>query len=393
MVIDHTYTPAEQPIATTQSRKKFSIGVPRCESASERRFPLTPEGVSILVERGFSVDIETGASQSIHYNDNQYAAVGARIVDRDTALSRDIVINLAPMMARDVRRMRRGALLMTLFEPEKQKPDALRELLRQGIIAIAIDLIEDNEGNSPFADILAEIDGRASIATASALLADSVHGKGILLGGVAGVVPCEVTIIGSGIAACAAARSAAGLGATVRMFDDDVYSLRRASRELGPWLVGSSLHPRVLSSALRTADVVIATPTRNAVDIDSGMVASMKRGAITFDLTPTQQAFPSIPHIDLALATPRDNAPADMSRTCYTNAGSAVPRTAAMALSDTFTTTLQSIVSCDGVTNAIKLVPGLQRAVYTFLGKVVNSRIASIVKLRRVDINIYLTLS
>lgn len=393
MMINRQYTPAEQPVATALARKKFSIGLPRCESASERRFPLTPECVSMLVDNGFSIDIESGAGATIHYTDNQYAAAGANIVDRDTALRRDIVIHLAPITARDVRRMRRGALLLSLFEPEKQSPDAIRELLRQGIIAIAIDLIRDNEGNTPFADILAEIDGRASIATASALLADAIHGKGILLGGVAGVIPCEVTIIGSGIAACAAARSAAGLGAMVRMFDNDVYSLRRASRELGPWLVGSSLHPRVLASALKTADVVIVTPTRHSVDIDTSMVATMKRGVVTFDLTPTLSAFPSVTHVDLALARPADNSPRLNTRVCYTNAGSAVPRTAAMAMSDTFITTLQNIVSCDGVTNAIKLLPGLQRAVYTFLGKVVNTQIATLVRMRRVDINIYLTLS
>lgn len=393
MISDTTYTPAEQPVATVTGRHTFSIGLPKCNSRSERRFPLTPEGVSRLIERGFSVDIEQGAAESIHYTDNQYAAVGARIVDRPTALSRDIVIHLSPMSAPDIRKMRRGALLMTLLEAHKQQPDDIRQLLKQGIIAIAIDLIQDSRGNTPFADILAEIDGRASVATASSLLADAVHGKGILLGGVAGVVPCEVTIIGSGIAACAAARSAAGLGAMVRMFDDDVYSLRRASRELGPWLVGSTPHPRVLASALRTADVVIATPTNIPLTIDSDAAATMKRGVVTFDLTPSQTTFPSIRYIDLALANPGDNSPSHDTRVCYINAGSAVPRTAAMALSDTLTTTLANLLQCDGLTNAIKLLPGLQRAVYTFLGKVVNQRIASIVRLRRVDINIYLTLS
>lgn len=393
MNFDSQYTPAEQPAAIAKARHVFSIGLPASSSPSERRFPLTPEAVNLLVERGFSVDIEAGAAAPIHYTDNQYAAAGARIVDRATALSKDIVIHLAAMKRDDIRQMRRGALLFTLLDIDNQSPDSIRALLSQGIVAIAIDLIQDRMGNSPFADILAEIDGRASIATASSLLADSVHGKGILLGGVAGVVPCEVTIIGSGIAACAAARSAAGLGALVRMFDDDVYSLRRATRELGPWLVGSSLHPRVLTSALRTADVVIATPVSHPIAIDSDSVNMMKRGVITFDLTESQDAFPSILHVDLAQASPVDNSMAGTRRVCYINAGSAVPRTAAMALSDTFTTTLHNLVSCEGVTNAIKLLPGLQKAVYTFLGKTVNSEIAAKVNSRRVDINIYLTLS
>lgn len=393
MKTDFTPTPLEQPVATATGRRGLSIGLPRCNDPSERRFPLTPEACQILVERGFTVKIESEAASTIHYTDNQYLKAGAEIVSRSEALSCDMVLHLAPLAPADIRRMRRGALLFTLFALCRQSAETLRELLRCKVIAVAIDLIEDSRGNTSFADILAEIDGRASIATASSLLADAVHGKGILLGGVAGVVPCEVTIIGSGIAACAAARSAAGLGAMVRMFDNDVYSLRRATRELGPWLVGSSLHPRVLRNALRTADVVIATETGSPVAIGMDDVQIMKRGVVIFDLSTEATVFKSLPTIDLADASAVNNNINAPTRVTYINAGSAVPRTAAMALSDTFLTMLDKIVSCEGVNNALKLLPGLQRAVYTFLGKPVNSEIARLVGMRHVDISIYLTLS
>ncbi|MDE5929885.1 MAG: alanine dehydrogenase, partial [Muribaculaceae bacterium] len=130
------------------------------------------------------------------------------------------------------------------------------------INCIALDLIENSDSRKPFADILNEIDGRAALAIASSLLADSVHGKGILMGGVAGIVPCEVTVLGSGFDALAAARTAIGLGATVRMFDNDSYSLREADRMLGPAVITSAMHPRVLVSALRSADVVVAGANR-----------------------------------------------------------------------------------------------------------------------------------
>lgn len=387
-------TPLEQTAGIALGRRGFSIGLPRCVNQSERRFPLTPEAVDMLVERGFSVRMEAGAASAIHYPDSQYTRAGAEIVSREETLRSDIIIYLSSPSASDIRHMKRGAMLFTLLSAGMRDPSALRELLRCNIIAIGIDLIEDKKENRPFSDILSEIDGRAAIATASSLLADSIHGKGILLGGVSGIGPCEVTIIGSGIAACAAARSAAGLGAMVRMFDNDVYSLRRAARELGPWLVGSSLHRRVLENAFRTADVVIATDTDMPVVIDRSTVDTMKRGVITFDLTTGHTAvFPSMPRVDLADASALDNAMTSTSRVCYVNAGSAVPRTAAMALSNTFLTMLESIVSCDGVNNALKLLPGLQKAVYTFLGKVVNPDIARILGMRRVDINIYLTLS
>ena len=386
--------PQEQPVMTAAPRKLFSIGLPRCTDPGERRFPLTPEGAGMLVEQGFQIWMQEGAAETIHYTDNQYTSKGVRICGRDEALRADIVMHLAPLQPADIRKMRRGALLLTLSSMCRLTAATVRTLLERAIITVAIDLIHDSHGNSPFADILAEIDGRAAMARASSLLADSVHGKGILLGGVAGIVPCEVTVIGSGISACAAARSADGAGALVRMFDHDVYRLRRAERQLGGRVVTSALHPRVLSNALRTADVVIYTGVNPLPVFDRETVDLMKRGVIIFDLTSDcGRAFPSVPTIDLALASPLDISLTEPSRACYINAGSAVARTAAMALSNTFITMLRDLVDCEGVTNALKLLPGLQCAALTFLGKPVSAEVARKVGMRHVDVNIYLTLS
>ena len=392
-MIDPTLTPLESPLEVATARRGLSIGLPKVDGEREHRFPMTPQAVAMLTERGYRVYLEAGAAESIHYTDNQYAAAGARITSRAEAFRADMVMYLAPLTPAEVRSMRRGSMLFTFLQIGDQPPETLRELLRQRTIAIAIELIEDREGNTCFADILAEIEGRASVAIASSLLADGVHGKGILLGGVAGVIPCEVTIIGSGIAAVAAARSASGLGAIVKMFDDDVYSLRRASRELGPSMIGSSLHPRVFASALRTADVVIATDTASRVLVSADDVSIMKRGVVAMDVSRRRGVFPSLPEVNLAdprwLEDPRRRA----GRVVYVNAGNSVPRTASMALSDTFLTMLEKIISCDGVSNALKLIPGLQKAVFTFLGKAVNPAIARRVGVRHVDISLFLTFS
>ena len=199
-------TPQEQAQETCTAHRGFTIGLPACEYPYERRFPITPEAAGQLIERGFRVKMQENAAQCINYGDNSYMRVGVEISTREEALRSDIVIHLAPMTAPDVRKMRRGAMLLTLLKPSHQDCEAVKELLRRHVISIAVDLIEDSRGCTPFADILAEIDGRASIAMASSLLADSTRGKGILLGGVAGIIPCETLIIGSGIAACAAAR-------------------------------------------------------------------------------------------------------------------------------------------------------------------------------------------
>lgn len=385
--------PELSPVKT--SRRRLSIGLPKSADPAERRFPLTPEGAATLIDRGIEVNMETGASESIHYTDTRYAAAGVNIVPRVTAMGCDIVIYLDAPSVTDIRTMRRGAVLLTLFDASRLTAEAARALIDRHIIVIALDLIRDEADNTPFADILAEIDGRAAMACAGSLLADSYHGKGILLGGIAGIVPCEVTVIGSGIGAQAAARAASGAGATVRMFDNDIYRLRDASRQLGPWLITSVLHPHVLNNALRSADVIIytgCTPAEMVFDADA--VAGMKSGVIVFDLTTGRgDAFPSLHTIDLSKASPSRCNPLRQGRLCYINAGSAVPRTAAMALSNTLFTLLTRVIDFENIDTALKFIPGLQCAALAFLGKAVNPAFARIADVRAIDINIFLSLS
>lgn len=386
----------EEALKTASVQRRVTIGLPTPASATERRFPLTPEGAAMLIERGFNLLMQRGAAAGIHFSDDAYRRAGVELCDRNEALACDIVLHLPALTPADAGRLRKGAVLLSLLHLDQQDPMTLRMLLKRHIIAIALDLVSDEDGNLPFADILREIDGRAAMAIASSLLADNEHGKGILLGGIAGIVPCEVTVIGSDIAARSAARSALGLGAVVRMFDNDVYRLRAALHELGHSnVIGSALHPRVFAGALRTADIVIATPIRNPLEIGTDVVAEMKRGVIAFDLTnsPRSPFFPSLECIDLAMARPADVGPGDAVRTCYVNAGSAVPRTAAMALSTTLLTLFEDIVVCDGVTNALRLNNGLRRAAYTFLGKPVHPEIARRAGVRLIDINLFLNFS
>lgn len=390
-----TPTPQEQPVETVAGRRHITIGLPAGSTRGERRFPLTPEGAAMLAERGFDVKLEAGAADCIHFSDEAYRRAGARTVSRAEALGCDIVLLLPAIPAADARRLKTGAVLLSLSHFESRTSEAVAELLRRHVITIALDLITDESDNRPFADILAEIDGRAAMAIASSLLADPVHGKGILLGGVAAVVPCEVTVIGSGLAAVAAARTAIGLGATVRMFDNDVYRLREALMSLGPGVIGSSFHPRVFLSALRSADIVIATDvSARASAINSDSVGQMKRGVVCFDLSSSPgHTFPSMQTVDLDLASPADTNPSEQQRICYINAGNAVPRTVAMALSNTFVSMLDDILVCEGVANALRLNNGLRRAAFIFLGKCVDPTVAALLRVRLMDINLFLQFS
>lgn len=386
------YEPLEAPVEISLSRRNLTIGLPRCISSSEQRFPLTPEAVAGLVNRGFAVVMEENAAEKIHYPDSAYLRAGASISSRRATLEADIVIHLAPLPLADISCLRRGCLLLSLTNfSRKQGAEVIRRLLNHRVINIALDLIADEEGHLPFADILSEIDGRAAMVLASSMMGDPVNGKGILLGGIAGVNPCEVVILGSNLAACAAAKSAIGQGAIVRIFDDDIYRLRSALRRLGEGVFGSSIHPNALENALHTADVVITTALRSRVVVGADGEKVMKKGVIVFDLTDDPgKSFPAMPLVDVGEEAPRS--PLEGKHYCHYNVGSCVPRTAAMALSDTFLTLFDNIAGCGDYSSAIQLTGGLQRAALTFLGKAVNRQVAEIAGVRYTDINLLLAL-
>ena len=386
--------PLEEVLKATNVSRQAVIGLPASRGMLDHRFPLTPEGAGMLVARGFRVKMERGAAEHIHYSDDAYARCGVEITERAETLAADIIVYLPALDIADARMIKRGSLLLTFMHATEDDADVLRTLLKRHVIALALELLTDDAGRYPFADILREIDGRAAIAIASSLLADAIHGKGILFGGVAGVVPCEVMIIGADMAAIAAAQTAIGMGAIVKIFDNNVYRLRDAQRMLGPGATGSSLHPRVFESALRSADIVIATDAAGQAGIvDASLTGVMKRGVICFDLTGNPgSAFPSLQVIDLDLASPSDTS-SGPTRLCYVNAGNAVPRTVAMALGNTFVTMLDDILVCDGVANALKINAGLRAAAFTFLGKCVNRRVARLLGIRAVDINLFLQFS
>ena len=373
-------TTKEMPVAELTGRRQTSLGLPSGLAGGERRFPLTPEGAALLTDRGVDVRIEQGAGSSIHYADSAYERSGVHVGPRADCLRADAVISLAPLSLSETASLRRGTLLLTLSHSVTSSKAWAEALLRAGVNVVALDLVEADGGHKIFADILHEIDGCASMAIASALLTDPVHGKGILLGGVTGIVPCEVTVLGSGMGAIAAAHNALGLGATVRMFDNDLYSLRQASRVLNQRVIASALHPHVLEGALRSADVVVATPMTPPFQVDSAMVELMKRRALVFDLNPVPgHVFPSLPVFDLGEIEQRSLA-ATTARACYFNVGCQVPRTAAMALSNALISNLDLLLSANE--------GQLRGAILLWWGKAVSPRLAEMLGVRPLDFNL-----
>ncbi|MDE7397693.1 MAG: hypothetical protein K2M98_08210 [Muribaculum sp.] len=385
--------PNPQPVATAESRRSLRIGFPS-SATNGHTFPITPESAALLVDRGYTVTIETGAGGVIHYTDEAYTRRGVIVASRRDTLQCDIIVGLDGLTATEVSQMKRGATLLTLLIHRSINPDTVKALQQRHIHTIDLNMVEDQNGHRPFADILTEIEGRAAMTVAAFMLAHPEHGKGIMLGGVTGVIPCEVVVLGADIGARAAAQSALALGTIVRMLDNNPYGLREARLTLGPGVVTSALHPHVLVNSLRSADIVIASGLSYPHFIDAEAVNCMKRGVIVMDLSSdTRPAFPSLPLTDVSTALHPATNGLWGGRVCYTAPGRTVPRTAAMAISNTLIDVLPSISSATDIPNPMKMSRGIRMATCTLRGKVVDPECARAIGERPFDINLLMSCS
>lgn len=384
-----TPTPQECPTTTLTAGAQLTVGFP-ATGQTERRFPITPEAASELTSAGCRLIMQEGAAASIQYGDSAYARAGVTIASRTEALGADLVVSLALPEPDDVAQMRRHSALLTLtnvFTPggslTKGAHASLQAILERSITIVALDLIEDHHGNHPFADILAEVDGRAAIAIAASLLANPQLGKGILLGGVPGILPCETAIIGSSHAARAAARAASGLGSIVRIFDNDTFALRHALHSLGPWAIGSVLHRRTVETAVHSADIIILAERLPA--FHSEYRHTMKRGVVLIDLTGESCT-------DCPVCQASEPEPPSADRV-FVNPGNAVPRTAAMAISNAIVGLFQTTRGFSGFTGALRLPPYISKAVLSYRGKIVNEDLATAAGARCTDLSLFISMS
>ena len=252
------YIPRELLKEIGKVNSKLLVGLPRERYEGERRLALTPEAVDMLTERGHRVLVETDAGLGINYSDNHYSEAGAEIVDTPAEVYQaDIILKILPPLPEEVALMRPRSVLFSLIPFNLFDPRAFELMMAKRITAIAYELMADERGHFPVLNVTSEIEGAASITVASELLSNAQGGKGILLGGIPGVSPTEVVIVGAGNAGTVAARAALALGASVKVFDDDIGKLRRIQQALGQGLFTSTFHPNVLHNAFRSADVAI----------------------------------------------------------------------------------------------------------------------------------------
>ena len=384
--------PQEEVLQITSKTSELVIGIPKEESLQEKRVALVPEAVALLVARGHQVLIETGAGAQAHYSDGDYSESGARIVyDRRQAFQTGIVIKVEPPTMEEVELMGMRQTLISALQWTVQPTGLLAALAAKKITAIAWDFIQNENGIFPLVRAMGEIAGNSAVLIAGDLLAGP-HGRGTLFGGVSGVPPTEVVIIGAGTVGEFAARAALGLGATVKLFDDSPNRLIRLQNALGQRLWTSTLQPSVLSEALRTADVAIGairgTGQRTPMVVSEPMVAGMRKGTVVVDVTIDRGGC-----FESSRITSHERPTfieMEVIHYCVPNIPSRVSRTASKALSNIMAPLLLEFAADGGVEDSIKQNRLARSGVYMFHGSLTHPGLAIESKLPFKDLDLLL---
>jgi len=261
----HSLMPQEEKLETALKKNHLKIGIPAERKADERRIALIPDGVRLLTDHGNQVIVQRGAGKFAQYSDHEYAEAGATIVDEAREIYQtDLILKVAPPDLEELSWISKGKTLFSVLQQTSQSREWFELLLKQKIVALAYEHIQDKSGALPLLRSMSEIIGNLCVVVAAEYLCHPDFGKGKMLGGFPGVAPTEVVIIGSGNVAEFAARGFLGMGCLVKVFDNSMYKLRTLQNNLGQRVFTSALQPDLIGDALQTADVVVAAKHANS---------------------------------------------------------------------------------------------------------------------------------
>ena len=385
--------PKEEMLEVRKKKGNLFIGIPKETSFQERRVALVPEAVTLLVSNGHQVLMETKAGEGSNFTDNEYSEAGAQIVyDRKAIYSCDIILKVAPPSEEEVELMIGNQTFISALQISTQPKEILQKLTAKKVTAIAWDYIQDEEGVFSIVRTMGEIAGTTSILVAGELLSSFSQGKGMMLGGIAGVQPPEVVVIGAGTVGEFATRAALGLGASVKVFDNSLTRLRRLQNDLSLRVYTSIIQPKVLAKAVRRADVVIGalrSPIgRTPCVVSEEMIESMKSGSVLVDVSIDQggcfETSRVTNHIDPTFIKH------GVVHYCVPNIASRVSRTASFALSNTFSPMILEMGEKGGVNDLIRTHSGFRNGVYMYKGILTNEVLGKVFDLKYKDIHLLL---
>lgn len=375
-------------------QQRIFIGIPKETTLQENRVALAPHAVSTLTAHGHRVVVETGAGEKAHFSDYEYAEAGAQLAhSMEEVFKADLLLKVAPPTLAEIEVMKPGQVVISPLHLPLIDAEYIAQLQKKRVVALAMEYIRDDEtGDFPIVNAMSEISGTSAILIAAELLSTARGGKGVLLGGIAGVPPAKVIILGAGVVAEFATRTAQGLGAEVRIFDNNVYKLMQLQSQLGRQLHTSVLNPVHLKEQLQTADVAIgafhSASGSSPLIVPEDMIMRMKPGSVIVDVSIDQGGC-----FETSKATTHEKptfAQHGVIHYCVPNIPSRVARTASLAVSNILTSLLLK-AETGGILPLIISNPGLRNGVYVYKGSLTNAHLGERFQIRSTDLDLLIT--
>jgi alanine dehydrogenase len=367
--------PQEETLAIEKKKGKLSIGMPKETCMQEKRVALTPEGVYLLTSHGHEVAIESGAGMGARYTDNEYSEAGAQVLySAKEVFERDLILKIEPPSQEELDLLTVHQTLISALQLKTRDRDFFRKLSQKKSTAIAIEHIRDERGNLPIQRCMSEIAGNAAILIAAEYLNTTHGGKGYVLGGISGVPPTEIVILGAGTVGLYAARTALGMGAHIKVFDRSISRLKRLQDALPYPIYTCVIQPKILAKALRRCDVLIGAMKpengRTPIVVTEDLVQNMKARSVIIDVSIDNGGC-----IETSELTSHEHPVFEkynIIHYCVPNIPSRVARTASFSLNNIFAPLLLKIGDEGGIDNALKYSPQLRSGMYMYKGLITH---------------------
>ncbi len=370
------YETEVEKLVIGERKKSLTIGIPKEVILSEHRISLVPHSIRTLIGYGHKVIIESGAGMKSNFSDHHYSEAGAEIsLSKEEVFNSQVLVKIAPPITEEIEMMQPDQILISPLQLPVLKDDYLEHLKKKRITALAMEYLQSDDGSYPIVRIMSEIAGMSAVLTAAEYLNNTRDGgRGLLLGGVSGVPPTKIVILGAGVVAESAIKVAIGLGASIRVFDNNITKLMRLQNTVGRHLHTSSINPVYLAYQLTSADVVIGAmhskSGRTPIIVTEEMVSKMKDGAVIIDVSIDQGGC-----FETSRMTTLDS-PSFIKHGvihyCVPNIASKVSRTASLAVSNIITPLLLKMGTGTHFDNILYENSGIRHGCYAYKGCITN---------------------
>ena len=381
----------EERLEIKNSFSSLEIGVLKETSFQENRVSLTPDSVSFLCQKGHKVLVESNAGLKSSFLDNDYIKAGAIISSKEDVIKSDYILKIEPLTLSEIKLMKPNQIVFSAVQLNTRNFEFFDLLLKKNITSLAFEFIKDKMGEFPFVRSMSEIAGKTSILIAGEYLSNEHGGRGLMFGGVSGSISTNVLIIGAGNVAEYACQAALGLGASITVFDDSLYKLKRIQTNVSKSIMTSTLQQSQLINSLINTDVLI-TAKRLEDDssyiISEDMVKRMKNGSVIIDVSIDQGGCcetSTITNHESPIFTKHG-----VIHYCVPNIASRVSRSASISISNILCSIINEISFEGGLENSIIKYEYLRSGVYTFNSMLTNQIISNKFSYNFKDLNLIL---